>query len=149
MTSSNSWFYYALGAAVLWGIGYVLAEKLLRMGFPPAFIVFFDTLIVFPVFFIIASAFGEVGPGLRMLFEKDYAFFIAVLSAMTVIGGNFLIMLSVSEKNATLTSLIEISYPLFTFAFAWLILKEVQLTLETAAGAFLIFCGIVLIYLKS
>ena len=147
--SSQVWFFYALVGYVLWGIGYVLSEKVLRMGLPPAFILFFDSLIVLPIFFILAASFGEIKNGFNLLWTTKDALTIAVLSGITIIGGNFLIILSVSKKNATLASLVEISYPLFTFVFAYLILKEVQLNWGAALGGLLIFSGIAVIYFKN
>ena len=147
--ASSAWFFYALGAALLWAVGYVIAEKLLRAGLQPAFIIFFDAMIVLPMYFILASKFGEIRDGFELLLTKDNLLWLAVLSAITIIGGNFLVILSVDAKNATLASIVESTYPVFTFLIAWAILKEVQITWETAVGGFMVLAGATLIALKG
>ena len=59
---------------------------------------------------------------------------------------NLTIMLSIQQKNATLAGMVEISYPLFTAFFAWLILREVQVNMGTWLGAGLIFAGVACIF---
>lgn len=147
--AGNIWFFYALGAALLWAIGYVIAEKLLDMGLKPAFIIFFDALVIVPFYFLLAYNFGEIKEGLNILFTKEYALWFAILSAFTILGGNFLIILSIDGKNATLASIVESAYPVFTFIIAWAILKEVQITWETAIGGLMVLSGVTLIALRG
>lgn len=147
---AHLWFFFALGAAVLWGIGYVLSEKFLRMGLTPSFMMFFNGLITLPIYFAIALSLGRIREGFTFIATHGYGHFALLLfMALSIVSGSFLILLGISAKNATLASLIEITYPLFTFLFAWLILKETQLTWASGVGALLIFAGIAVIYLKS
>ena len=60
--------------------------------------------------------------------------------------GNFLILSSIQSKNATLSGMIEISYPLFIAIFAYLFFKENQISLATLVGGLLIFGGVFVIY---
>ncbi|MGA2053413.1 MAG: EamA family transporter, partial [Opitutales bacterium] len=55
-------------------------------------------------------------------------------------------LLAIQHKNATLASLIEISYPFFVALFAWLLFRDVQLSWATALGGLLILAGIAIIY---
>jgi drug/metabolite transporter (DMT)-like permease len=71
-----------------------------------------------------------------------------ILSISYVIGA-FLIYYAISLKNATAVNLIEISYPVFTLIFAYIIMKEVQINVSTLIGGLMIFFGIGLIYLKA
>ncbi|MCD8497767.1 MAG: EamA family transporter [Alphaproteobacteria bacterium] len=45
--------------------------------------------------------------------------------------------------------MIEITYPVFTILFAWLLYRDVQVNLHTALGGLLIFAGVGIIYFKS
>jgi drug/metabolite transporter (DMT)-like permease len=74
---------------------------------------------------------------------------LTLVASLTIVSGTFLVLMSISEKNATLTGLVEITYPIFTFIFAWIFLKEVQVNWESAIGGLLIFLGITLIFFKS
>jgi drug/metabolite transporter (DMT)-like permease len=144
------WFFCALGAAIMWGAGYVVTEILLKKyGLTPAFIMFASQLITLPIWFLICAYLGQVSPGFKLMASVPSAAGLVFLQAVLIIGGAFLIIHSISMKNATLASLIEISYPLFTALFAYLILKDTQVNLWTAAGGLLIISGISLIYLKS
>jgi len=55
----------------------------------------------------------------------------------------------VRGRNATLASLIEISYPAFVAIFAWLLFREWQLNAGVLAGAALVFAGTALIIVNS
>jgi len=73
-------------------------------------------------------------------------FTISVLASVT---GAFLSYVAIGEKNATLASLIEISYPLFVAFFVWLFFREVQFNIATVSGALLVFAGISMVCLGN
>lgn len=147
---ANLWFFYSLTASILWGVGYVLAEKILKQTvISPAFLMLTATAVTLPLYAALCVYLGEFKTGMAATFSSPLVFWLVVLHALTIIGGNFLILTSVVEKNATLVTMIEITYPLFVALFAYLILKEVQLTWATAAGAALIFSGVAVIYFKG
>ncbi|MBL1146804.1 MAG: EamA family transporter [Pseudomonadota bacterium] len=147
--TAHFWFIYALSAAVMWGLGYVISEKLLRIGMTPAFMMVISNIVMLP-FLIGMTAYMDAGKGQLQLFlsSKEMIALTLFMGAL-IIGGNLLILTSIQEKNATLASLIEITYPIFTCLFAWIFLKETQVNWAQAAGGVLIFSGVCLIYLKS
>lgn len=149
MIASKLWFFSALGAAMLWGIGYVLSEKLLKTGFSPLFLMFASDILTLPFYFLLVYFAGQLKPGIELALMNKQNMMLLFITAMTVIGGNYLIFLSISEKNATMASIIEISYPLFTCLFAWLLFKDMQINLYTVLGGLLIFSGVAVIYLKG
>ena len=149
MIASKLWFFSALGAAFLWGIGYVLSEKLLRQGFTPAFLMFASDIITLPFYFLLVWYLGELKGGISLALSDWKTLSLLVLVALTVIGGNFLIFTSIADKNATMASIIEITYPLFTCLFAWLLLKDVQISWQTAMGGLFILVGVIIIYIKG
>ncbi|MCI5060726.1 MAG: DMT family transporter [Alphaproteobacteria bacterium] len=144
------WIIYSVSAAILWGLGYVLSEKLMKeTAISPAFLMMAIELITLPMCVLLCLHLGQFKSGLSAVFSSPQVMILLLLAALTVIGGNFLILNSVVEKNATLTTLIEISYPFFTILFAYLILKETQVDWWTALGGLLIFSGVIVIILKN
>jgi drug/metabolite transporter (DMT)-like permease len=133
----------------MWALGYVLSEKLLKQGYTPAFMILVTSVVGLPIYFFISYLQGNLSEQTLRVTSDYNAALLMFIIAITVVGGSFMILMSVNEKNATLAALIEICYPLFTFVFAWLILKEVQLNWYSAIGAFLIVSGMAIIYIKS
>jgi len=79
------------------------------------------------IFLIITLKAGNIHEQFSILTKNNFALLLCIFMAFAIIGGNLLVLYSMSEKNATLTSLIEISYPIFVFIFSWLFFKEVQI----------------------
>ena len=75
--------------------------------------------------------------------RADFGWLIVAVIATTSAG--MLIFLSIQAKNATLSSLIEISYPLFTAFFAWALFRQATLNMATIIGAALIFIGVLIV----
>jgi len=139
------WFIYALGAAIIWGINYAVAGRLLERGMSP------QTL------FLIDMIFGTVGMAALISFSGKWTatfaelqlprseliwLFVAVLTAMTAA---LLIFMSIQAKNATVASLIEVTYPFFTAFFAWMLFRQNTLNFATILGGLLILAGVVII----
>ncbi len=143
------WFVYATCASILWGLSYALSGWLMKQGATPPFLLVFNTLITAPIYIFIAWKTSSFVKGGQLIAANPTILWVILLSCLAMIAGNFLIMTAISEKNATLASLVEISYPLFTFLFAWLLFRDVQLTATTAAGGLLILCGAALISWKA
>ena len=149
MAFPHLWFIAALGASLFWGLGYVISEILLKTeGITPLFLATSTALVTFPVYLMACLYFNEWRPGVEVITQDKRLFFYVLLTAFLVLGGTFLIYLGVSEKNASLVSVIESTYPLFTIFFAYVLLQQLQVNLWTAFGALLIVSGIVIVYLK-
>ncbi|MBI1362853.1 MAG: EamA family transporter [Proteobacteria bacterium] len=146
--SQYGWFVAALGAAMLWGASYAVSEKVLRLGFSPAGLLVFNGMLAIMMYGTVMWV--QNGWGTFKVFQTHphaiwWLMFVAVLN----VSANFMIFYSIGAKNATLASLIEISYPLFTAFFVWLLFRQVQFNWTVAAGAFLIFSGIVCVFVGS
>lgn len=146
---ANLWFFYALGASMLWGFGYVLSEKLLQYGLSPAFIMFTTYVLSVPMFAMLVLKSGGFQINLDLITADKVIFIIALMLAVTLVFGNLFILEGIALKNATLVATIEATYPIFTAILAYFILKEVQINWWTFAGAILCCCGVCIIYLKS
>lgn len=140
------WLFYALSAAIIWGVSYAASGRVIARGVSP--------LTFFALYMLAGAAMGlaalAVTGRLRTVVGEiagigGDAFWLAVAVATSGVG-TLLIYMAIGEKNATLASLIEISYPVFVAFFAWLFFRETQLNLGTLAGAALILAGVAVVY---
>lgn len=136
------WLWLAIGAAILWGLAYAMSEHLLKQAVHPSVILLTYTVI------------GTFGYGLYMYFFvptplaplQQTGWNSLVWIAILYMVANFMVFTSISlVGSATLASLIEISYPLFTALFVWILYKQNSLNLYTLLGAALMLIGVWLI----
>jgi len=138
------WIAYAMAASLLWGISYTVNEQLMKK------ISIAGVLLTGSVgMFLFALATG-LATG---VFSKDIAVVkkggttgLLIANVLVYVVANLFILLATKSKNATMAAMIEISYPLFTALFAYLIFKEVQFNTGTLAGAALVMAGVCCIY---
>lgn len=136
-----TWLYLAILAAVVWGIEYTFVEKV--VGEAPAFTtyVWLHGIEAILAAFIATFVLGQsVHP--RPLYEHDngLAFGLAVVTGL--IAGLALTGAIKQSGNATVTSLVEISYPFFVAIFSWLFLGHNRFSWETVVGGAMVFGGI-------
>jgi len=58
---------------------------------------------------------------------------------------NWCVGASIQGKNATVSGLVEMTYPLFTGLFAYLFFREVHVTPMTALGGIVVVIGLVVV----
>jgi drug/metabolite transporter (DMT)-like permease len=140
------WYVTALGAAVVWGIHYPLVDNALKK------VSLFSVLLLTALPILLVSVVY-----VRQL-QLDYAALralapgaqLTVLSlALTSLLGTVLLYVSIGGKNATLASLIEISYPVFVAVFAWVLFRELHVNASVLLGAALVFAGVGLIIFNN
>ena len=66
-----------------------------------------------------------------------------IIACIGLIGlvGEVLVYLAISEKNATLASLIEMTYPVFVVLFAYLFYRQMHVTPSVLVGGLMILVG--------
>ncbi len=141
------WILYALGASVIWGINYAASGRLIERGLSPTTVFLVD--MAFGVLAIggLLAATGRlhtVPNEIKALPQGDWVWLVVAAVASTVAG--VLIFMAIGGKNATIASLIEISYPFFVALFAWIFFREVQLNWPTVCGGLLVMAGVFIIY---
>ena len=146
--AGSIWFFYALFSAFLWGISYSFSDRLLQAGISVPLLMAIEGIMILPILAVVAVK-ANPFDGFDLLLTDRKILVLAIFVALTAMLGSFFILMSISEKNATLASLIEITYPLFTCLFAWLFFKDMQLNWMTAIGGFLILAGVAVIYVKG
>ena len=142
------WLIFALLASALWGVTYVLNEKAFEY-------ISVSTTLAIGLFFgcitmvAISLSQGTFLPDMHTLAVSRRALWLTVGGTATFILADWLIALSIHEKNATLASLVEITYPVFIVAFGFLLFRELQMNTTIAAGGLLAFVGVALVYWGS
>jgi drug/metabolite transporter (DMT)-like permease len=139
-----AWIVYALLAAVLWGGTYVMYEVLLK-NLSASAILFFSSLGATLVFFCWVIFGGSLEKDWQLIKKggSETNLLLGII-AFSVLA-NLTFLASMRLKNATLSGLVEITYPLFTALFAWVFLKDAQLSMGTFFGALLIMAGVICI----
>lgn len=143
------WLLYALLAALLWGVSYAAAGRVLGRGLSS--VSFYTCYLVFGAI-VVGGFFALSGRAAR--FTDDFRtlgtdWIWLLVAVMTAPAAGLLIFTAIGEKNAPVASLIEISYPLAAAFFTWLFFRESHLNLQTMVGAALIYTGIVVVALGN
>ena len=140
------WIVYALSAAIIWGISYSASGRIIQKGMTPLVFFFFYALLSMLVAGGSLLAMGKIGAlhdEVKSL-GPDWKWLVVALLASA--AGGLLIYIAIGEKNATLASLIEISYPFFVAVFAWLFFRETQFNWPTVLGGVLILGGVGVVF---
>lgn len=139
---SAPWYISAIAAALVWGVHYPLVDYALKR------------VSILTVLLLTAIPIVLMLPLYQQTLKNDFGVWqtlpwserLPILAIMaTSLFGAVLLYVSISGKNATLASLIEISYPVFVAVFAYLLFREVHLNASVLIGAALVFSGVALI----
>ncbi len=138
-----AWWIYALISAACWGAQYVLMESLFRkVDFAAAFsfLSLMNGILVSAIFWVLYPR-----QNWAKLWESWPTIWMMILYLLFGTGAYLFNALAINEKNATMASLLEISYPLFIILFTLIFLRELHLNAAGLAGAVLILAGCVLV----
>jgi len=140
------WLIIAAAAAVVWGLNYSLDEKIFELQVSPATLLAFQAWLG-AFLFTILSYFTTGKTDLAILSSNRTALWLTIASVIAVTTGIYLIAASIQAKNATLASLVEQTYPLFTVLFTYLLFHVHHLTRNVIIGGVMILIGAVIIAL--
>lgn len=147
----NLWFVFTVGAAISWGLNYTMTEKVLHGGVSLFFLMALDavaTLIFLSALFLFGKE-NYLKESISLISTGKVELWKMVAYLISGFFGYFLVNSAIFMRNATSVSLIELSYPLFTIFFTWLLFREVNLNFVTGLGAMFIVSGIILIGWKG
>jgi len=133
-----TWWVAALGAAIIQGIHYPLVDKALEhlSAYTILLITISPLILIYPFFH------AQVIKDIAVFYTLTFGTQVSILSVgITSTLTAFLIYAAISASNASLASLIEITYPIFVVGFAYIILKENHLSLSVIIGGILILIG--------
>lgn len=143
------WIIYALAAALLWGINYAVSGKLLQGGLSVAtlaFLSFGTGTLVLAILILGAGGPPRVVTEIAGLGKNMLWLYVAIIAST---AAAILTFFAIEEKNATIASLIEISYPFFVALFSWLFFRETEWNLPTLLGGGIIVSGVILVFLGN
>ena len=140
------WYITALGAALIWGIHYPLIDLALKK------ISLYGVLVltVVPVL-LIAPFFSDTLASDYTAFkalETNDKLLIAAIG-LTSLLASILLFMSIESKNATLASLIEITYPVFVALFSFILFKHLHINASVITGGILVMAGAGIIILNN
>jgi drug/metabolite transporter (DMT)-like permease len=140
------WIVYALAAAIVWGISYAASGRVIERGITPLVFFFLYTLFGAAAAAGALTLTGKTGTLLSEVRGLGTDWIWLVVAVVSSAAGGLLIYMAIGEKNATLASLIEISYPFFVAVFAWLFFRETQFNWPTILGGILILAGVAVVF---
>ncbi len=143
------WFVIALATAVVWGISYSIDEYLVKTHISPPFLCFITAILSAPIYAGIALYQKNFVPSWKNLTQNHDAMLAFGVVFVCGFFASLGILESIRLKNATLSSMIEITYPLFTALFAWLFFKDVQINSFTWIGFLFVLIGVFIIQKTS
>ena len=132
------WYVAAIGAAVTWGVYYPLVDMALKRIslFSVILLSMIPVLLVTPLFLKVISDDIETVKSLSV--SEQW-----IIASLGLIGlfGEVMVYLAISGKNATLASLIEMTYPLFVVIFAYVFYKQMHVTASVLIGGLMVLVG--------
>src|ERR1700746_155644 len=134
-----TWWMYALISAACWGAQYVLMESLFRrVDFAAGFSVFSlaNGILVSGILWLLYPR-----QNWAKLCESWPIIWMVIFYLIFGSGAYLFNALAINEKDATMASLLEISYPLFIILFTLIFLRQLHLNAIGFGGAVLIFSG--------
>ena len=136
------WYVTAVAAALVWGVHYPLVDYALKR----VSILSVLLLTAVPILLLLPMYQQTLKHDIAVWQGLSWSGRLPILAIMvTSLAGAVLLYVSISGKNATLASLIEISYPVFVALFAYLLFRELHLNASVLVGAALVFSGVALI----
>jgi drug/metabolite transporter (DMT)-like permease len=140
------WYVTAVGAAILWGIHYPLVDNALKRISPVGVLL----LTAIPILLVSLVFHRQLAADYLVIKGMDWGTRLIVI-ALSVTGllGTVLLYMSIVSRNATLASLIEISYPVFVVLFSYLLFRQVHINPSVVLGGVLVFAGVTLIILNN
>lgn len=132
------WYVTALGAALVWGIHYPLVDFALKRIslFGVMILSVIPIVLLAPFFYRQLSSDIDTVKALSITEQWTIG-----LIGLTSVAGAVLLYLSIASKNATLASLIEITYPVFVVFFSYLLFKQVHINTSVLVGGVLVIAG--------
>ncbi len=97
---------------------------------------------VLPVLFLMPVFLRDLARDVEVfkLLPTNEQWLVAAIGLTSTLGA-VLLYLSVNSKNATLASLIEITYPVFVVLFAYLFFRQVHVNTSVIFGGLMILVG--------
>jgi drug/metabolite transporter (DMT)-like permease len=140
----NIYLFLPMIAAVCYGLGYNFIAHILKSNISlPTYQVVYALVMLFCALFIATPLTGEK---LNLMPLADPKVLLQLVGLCLLFWCAVVVtFLAIKHVSPTYAALAEISYPLFTILFAWLIYRDTFLTWQTGIGGALILVGSIVI----
>lgn len=137
------WVLTAFGAAALWGLNYLAMEQTLKtMQTAQLILLTYGATLLFASFFIVVGLPESIALEAKLARTSPAWLATAVLThGLAVIC----IVSSIKKASSHLAAIVEVSYPVFTVLFAFLLLGRTDIGLDYFIGGAMIMAGVVVI----
>jgi len=136
-----SWISFSLFSAVLSGVAYTFYGELIKKISVDS-VIFYTSILVGLFFFFVSYFNGSLSNDWEEVRKGSKTASYLLVIFLADIGASFCMFMGMKMKNATAVGLLEISAPLFTLLFAWILFKQSHLSLGLVVGGVLIMSGI-------
>lgn len=141
------WFFYALLAAMIWGLNYALWGVVLEKISVFSLLAF--SFFLSALFFVIIANFNQLKVDLYYLIAHKKIAYLVILQVLCFIFASLFISLSIkTSNNPPLAALIESIYPIFSLIFLYVFFDKNLLDLRFLLGTILILSGLFVIQLS-
>jgi drug/metabolite transporter (DMT)-like permease len=132
------WYIAALGAALMWGVHY----PLVGFALPRISLIGVLLISVIPVFFLAPFFATQINTDMQNFrgLPLSEQLIVSVIGITSLAGAAF-VYLAIGSKNATLASLIEITYPVFVALYSYLMFRHVQVNASVIIGGLMLIAG--------
>jgi drug/metabolite transporter (DMT)-like permease len=131
----NNGLFFAFGASVLWGLAYVIDQKVLVHVTPLAFLFTLSLITVISLLPLVLTGTIDLT---TVTTARGSSLVLIVGAAALGIVANFFILSSIGALGASTASLLEITYPAFVVVFSIFILGTAPAWPVLAGGALII-----------
>ena len=132
------WYLYAIGASLIWGLHYNLIAKSLTV-VSPLTAYWLPTLLMvagLPLFY--KTLIDDYHTAMAAPWEVKASI---VVMIFTSLAASVMTYKAIHMSNATLASLIEITYPIFVALVAYFLFNENHLNWNVALGGLIVMIG--------
>ncbi len=132
------WYLAALVAAITWGIYYPLVDMALKRIslYSVILLSMIPVMLAIPLF--LNTVRNDIETVRALPTSEQWIFIVLGLIGLF---GEVMVYTAITGKNATLASLIEMTYPLFVVIFTYVFYRQMQITPSVFAGGLLILVG--------
>lgn len=130
-------------ASMMYGLSYVLLEKVVGVHVNPASFMVVNTLVGLIFLCLLIFVKGE-NIDFSAVAGQGSVWLMILVAAATPSLGWLATIYAIKNTSALYTALAETSYPLFTLAFGFMLFGIKQLNMVTLCGGIVVLCGAVL-----
>ncbi len=143
-----AWLYYAIIAAMVWGLSYTISGQILLHVSTITLLtlqMFFSTLI-----FSLSLFFNKYRKEILIILHDKSLLLLIIMEMLLFMTGSYLSWQSLKiYSNPGIVALVESTYPLFAIIFSYIFFNIFRLNLIMIIGSLLVFAGIVIIKIYS